>query len=317
MLIVISGKNTFSSLKKLAQLRKAFQEKFDPSGMNTHDLEVKKNNLGEARQVLLSQGFLSDRRFAVLRGLFEAITTKPEYSKWLDLLSSLPDDVICILFSRLPQEKLSKLNCYKAVKKIEGLIEYPFPTLSSSQLRTYMQNEMSRLQLSLSAAQISDLMSGTNNDIWAISCEIQKLAAVSGGHAVNDELFAAISSTSAEDDIFSLMDAVSEKKQKRALDLLRLQRMYGSSDMQLLAMLIRQSRLLLQAKSASMHPEDASSIGAPPFLRNKLMKQAAGFNQQHLLQLHEDLYRSEEEVKTGRLSAELAVDRVVASMLTA
>ncbi|MDA0208058.1 MAG: DNA polymerase III subunit delta [bacterium] len=317
MLILISGTNTFFSLKKLAQLRKAFADKFDPSGINIHSIEVTKNGLGDARQALLSQGFLSEKRFVVLRNMFTSITTKPEYRHWLELLSSLPDDVICIVFTSLPIEKCSKSPFYKAMKMTEGVIEYAFPPLSSSRLRVHVETELERLHLRLTSEQISAVMSGTHNDMWALHAELHKLAAAATQNVVDDRLFQALSSHSAMDDMFALMDAISEKRSKQALHLLQRQRLYGSSDIQLLSMLIRQVRLLLQAKSALAHKEDESSLAVPPFLRAKLMKQATLFDEGRLRALHECLFSSDDRVKSGFISADLAVDRIVIGMLAA
>ena len=115
-----------------------------------------------------------------------------------------------------------------------------------------------------------------------------------------------------ENQIFSMVDAVASKQQKKALnyyyDLLALK----EPPMRILFLLARQFRILLEVKelTGKGYPgkEIAQKAGIPPFSVKKYLAQARVFSAGVLRAIMEAAAQTEEDIKTGRLTDVLAVE---------
>ncbi len=122
----------------------------------------------------------------------------------------------------------------------------------------------------------------------------------------------AICTTQITNEIFDMVNAVAEKKQKRALDryydLLALK----EPAMRILYLLSRQFRLLMEVKEMTGQGYDKKSIaskaGLHPFAVGKYIEQSRRFSQEELRSILEESVDIEERVKTGRLQDVLAVE---------
>ena len=83
-------------------------------------------------------------------------------------------------------------------------------------------------------------------------------------------------------------------------------------------MVVRQFRLLIQAREIldgrGNQNDVARALGVHPFVAEKTTQQAAHFSIETLEQIYRRLLRVDEEVKTGQLTLELAMDTLVAEL---
>ena len=121
-----------------------------------------------------------------------------------------------------------------------------------------------------------------------------------------------ICTTHITNQIFNMVDAVADKKQREALgyyyDLLALK----EPAMRILALLTRQFKLLLEVKVLTKQGFDrkdiASKTGVPPFAVGKYQDQAKRFSQKELRGILEESADIDESVKTGKLTDILGVE---------
>ncbi len=147
--------------------------------------------------------------------------------------------------------------------------------------------------------------------------ELRKLAAFSKTESLSEEDFLALVDVPAEDALFACIDAISEKRPKEALRLLENQRNFGTSDFALLALLLRQIRLLL---GASLHAPSSgsfeSAMGISPYVAKKALLQANKFSKNDLANLHNAAFSLDLDVKRGRLQAKEAVNSLILQFLS-
>jgi len=93
--------------------------------------------------------------------------------------------------------------------------------------------------------------------------------------------------------LFNWLDSLSpqEKTKKQQLKLLK-QTLVEEDEYTCFAMLCRQVRLLIQAK-------EGSQIKGPPFVINKIKRQAQQFSFHQLLDLHHQLHQLDQQLKTS------------------
>ena len=122
----------------------------------------------------------------------------------------------------------------------------------------------------------------------------------------------AICTGQTENKIFEMIDAISAKNQKKALDLYYDLLALKEAPMRILFLIARQFQNLLLIKSMSAKGYPAVSIARmPSFAVQKNLRQAGAFKINQLKEAIEDCGQAEEDVKTGRMADQLAVELLI------
>jgi DNA polymerase-3 subunit delta len=323
MIIFVHGENSYLSLKHVEKMRVKFSATLDKSGMNLAEfpLSGKKIEIGAVMQSVQTPPFLGEKRMVIVKGLLEDVTTKPNAQPWVDALQKTPDTTIVILLNSLPASKVQKNHLFKSLSGQDGVHVYDFPALQGSALTAWAADYAKELGLSIDRTLLSELIGLVGADLWQLSGELSKIAAYADGKPATQVMISELVRANYEDAMFDFVDAVSQKNSVRALDLLHAQRESGSSDFHLFAMLARQIRLLLGARTVlDANPnagkaEVASEMGIHPFVAQKTLAQAKSFDTPSLVLLHGMLESFDQKMKSGGIAADVAVDRLVVKML--
>ena len=117
-----------------------------------------------------------------------------------------------------------------------------------------------------------------------------------------------------------MVDAVVTGQKSRALTLLRNQLLSGTDRMTILAMLLRQYRLLQHIKimQYEKHGGDfiRSALGVPSFAVDQYLRQASGYTGGQIKTAVRICFDTEYAVKSGRIQQEGAVESVIIRLLT-
>lgn len=112
--------------------------------------------------------------------------------------------------------------------------------------------------------------------------------------------------------IFEMVNAVAEKKQRKALELYYDLLALKEPPMRILYLLARQFRLLMEVKELAANgygkKDIASKAGLHPFVVGKYQEQTRAFSNKALRAILEESVDIEERVKTGRLQDVLGVE---------
>jgi DNA polymerase-3 subunit delta len=318
MLVFLYGSDTYRSREKLHELREAFQKKYDESGINSARFDgtvVSPETLGDA---LRNQPFFGvGKRMIVVERL---LAKKGDADTWIPLLQNIPESTVCLLWDDLSSDAAAKHPINKAFPKKDGATHYAFDPLSGASLTTWVRDEAKRRETTIAPQAVERLVDVCGSDLWQLAGELDKLAAFRGHEEIRTEDVALLSTGTVEENIFAITDALAAQDITSASKHIREQISGGLEEMYLLTMLLRQIRLLTQVRSyLSQNPnakreEIAKILGIHPFVAQKTAAVAQKFSARVLLALLDQLFDTDRAIKTGKLTPQLAIERILATV---
>ena len=156
----------------------------------------------------------------------------------------------------------------------------------------------------------------TGTDMGNIENELEKLLSYTmGREVISGEDIRSVCTSQISNHIFDMLRAVTEKKQKKALNLYYDLLALKEPPMRILFLIARQFNQLLLVKSLAAKGMDRSAIASraqvAPFVAGRLMTQARSFTLPQLEEAVRDCVKAEEAVKTGRMTDVLSVELLI------
>ena len=225
-----------------------------------------------------------------------------------DYIKEMPESA-CFLFVENEVDKRSRL--YKTVKAKGRAVELGFQ--DEGTLKRWVAGLVRNENRQAGEQTIAYFLNKTGTDMENITKELEKLFCYTlGRDTITKEDVDAVCVTQISNHIFDMVDAVAQKKQRRALELYYDLLALKEPPMRILFLMIRQYRILLQVKgllkSGYGRKEIASKAGLHPFVAGKYMDQAKHFPTKELRAILEEGAVLEQSVKTGKLTDHLAVE---------
>ena len=160
------------------------------------------------------------------------------------------------------------------------------------------------------------LLTMTGTDMGNIRMELEKLISYTVGRdVVTAADIQAVCTTQTTNKIFDMVRAVTEKNQKRALDLYYDLLTLREPPMRILFLLAKQFRQICLTKKMSKEglsqTEIASKLGVPSFVVRNLASCARSYTVEELENAVRDFVDAEEAVKTGTLGDVLSVELLI------
>lgn len=228
-----------------------------------------------------------------------------------EYMSQVPEST-CFVFVEEEVDKRSKL--FKAASRAGSAVEFETP--KEDMLVRWIVGRIQREGKKITQSVMQLFLSKTGSDMENIDKELEKLICYT---LDKTEIAAAdveaICTGQTENKIFEMIDAISAKNQKKALDLYYDLLALKEAPMRILFLIARQFQNLLLIKSMSAKGYPAVSIaktaGMPSFAVQKNLRQAGAFKINQLKEAIEDCGQAEEDVKTGRMADQLAVELLI------
>lgn len=293
------GEESFLSSEKVRQWKKMFIEKH--GDINLSDIDGKEMDASTMISEMEAIPFLGEKRLLFIKNLPPVANEKIAEKKNKQLVSCLetiPDTSIVVFTQSNPDKRLS---LFKALAK-HATVEV-FKTLSKPELVDWITKKCADLHISFLPTAFSYFMEKTGVHLWTVYNELNKLAAYVGEKPISERDIDLLVIPNLESNIFSLLDYLSEKKRKESIQELQKIIALGEDLMMVFFMLVRQSRLLNQAKDMkSRNASDrdiASSLRIPPFAIGRLLKQSQKFEKNELERMHAKLKEIDFLLKTG------------------
>lgn len=252
--------------------------------------------------------FFSDRRVVLLEdsGFFKnKCELLPDYMK------ELPE-YLYLVFVESEVDKRSRM--YKAVKGAGRVSE--FAKQDEKSLMTWAAGLLGKEGKRITQRDMELLLSKTGTDMGNLRMELEKLITYTDGRdVITAEDIEEVCITNISNRIFDMVRAVTEKNQKRALDLYYDLLTLKEPPMRILFLLAKQFRQLLWAKQMSgegaSQSEIAQRLGIPAFAVRNTLNCARAYSTERLEEAVEDFVEAEEAVKTGRLGDVLSVELLI------
>ena len=303
---LLCGEEAYLKVQYKNKLLKALNP--DDDTMNFNHYEGRNIDVKELIDLCETMPFFADRRVVLLEdtGFF-----KNKCDELADYMKELPD-YLCLVFVEDEVDKRSKM--YKAVKSCGRIGEF-----ARQDEKTLMQWAAGILKIegkNITQRDMELLLTMTGIDMGNLRMELEKLITYTGDrNVVTRADIQEVCTTQTQNKIFDMVRAVTEKNQKRALDLYYDLLTLKEPPMRILFLLAKQFRQLLLVKEYTeegvAQPEMASRLGVPSFVVRNIASCARSYRISELRQAVTDFVDAEEAVKTGRLQDVLSVELLI------
>lgn len=294
-----------------AYLKRQYKEKlrnamvFPDDSMNCAYYEGKGINIKEIIDLAETLPFFAERRLIIMEntGFFKNAT-----QELADYIKEMPETT-SMIFIEEEVDKRGKL--YKAVKDNGRIVE--LGRQDEGMLIRWIAGVIKQEQKQVTEATVRFFLTKVGTDMENIQKELEKLLCYAMDRdTITVEDIEAICTTQITNQIFDMVNAVAEKKQRKALDYYYDLIALKEPPMRILFLLTRQFKLLLEVKAMTKRGYDrkdiAAQVGVPPFAVGKYQEQAKAFSETQLRGIIEESVDTEECVKTGRLTDMLGVE---------
>lgn len=286
----------------LASLRKAIL----PEGMEELNESVMDNPASDAVIAACETlPFIADKRLVIVRE-HPALTGRADADeKLLSYLAHVPDTCVLVFLARGKADARKKL--YTTIKKHGAIVT--FTPLTDAEVEQWIVRTFQSLGKGCSPHVASVLAFTVGSDTALLRTEIEKLAALAGDR---DEILEsdvqAVATRSVECTVFEMVDAVVAGQEGKAFGLLRDMLTTGSDRLGILAMLLRQFRLMQHIKIMQYEkvavPAIKQKLGVAPFAADRMLRQAAGYSGGEVKQAVDICLQTEYKVKSGQMNQE-------------
>ena len=312
--LLFEGEEEQLKQEALARLRAAIL----PDGMEAlNETVLEDPDPGRLIADAETQPFMADRRLVVVRDL-PALTGRGEADERLvSWLPSVPETTILLFYCTGKPDGRKKL--YTAVKKMNGVVT--FAPLKGAELTRFVTDAFKEAGKECDQRTAEYLIFTVGDDAGLLKTEIRKIAAYAGDRpSVAAADVTVLATPSTECTVFQMVDAVVTGQKSKALTLLRNQLLAGTDRMAILAMLLRQYRLLQHIKIMQYEKRGGdfirSALGVPPFAVDQYVRQASGYTGGQVKNAVKICFDTEYAVKSGRIQQEGAVESVIIRLLT-
>ena len=303
---LLCGEEVYLKVQYKNKLLKALNP--DDDTMNFNHYEGRNIDVKELIDLCETMPFFADRRVVLLEdtGFF-----KNKCDELADYMKELPD-YLCLVFVEDEVDKRSKM--YKAVKSCGRIGE--FARQDEKTLMQWAAGILKREGKNITQRDMELLLTMTGIDMGNMRMELEKLITYTGDrNVVTRADIQEVCTTQTQNKIFDMVRAVTEKNQKRALDLYYDLLTLKEPPMRILFLLAKQFRQLLLVKEYTeegvAQPEMASRLGVPSFVVRNIASCARSYRISELRQAVTDFVDAEEAVKTGRLQDVLSVELLI------
>lgn len=297
-----------------AYLRSQYRDKLKTAllgggdAMNCHYFEGKDIVAGEIIDLAETMPFLAERRVLVLEnsGLFS------HGGEQLAEYLQAPAPTAYFVFAEASVDKRSKL--YKAVTAKGRAVE--FKAQDESVLQRWILGILKREGKNITGNDLDFFLDKTGSDMENIRAELEKLLCYCMDRdVITAQDIEAVCTKQISNQIFDMINAIADKKQRKAMELYYDLLTLKEPPMRILYLITRQFNLLLQVKELKAKGCDGNTIGEKVglagFIARKYMTQASRFRVEDLRRAVEDCVEAEEAVKTGKMNDVMSVELLI------
>ncbi len=298
-----------------AYLRRQYRDKLKAAlvpqedAMNCSVYSGKDINANEVVDLAGTMPFFAERRVVIVEnsGWF-----KSGNDQIAALVKSLPDTT-CMIFVEAEVDKRGKLFKAVTANGCAALCEMQ----DEATLRKWVMGLLKKENKTITPDALNLLLDKTGTNMENIRREVEKLVCYRDGITAADVEELCI--VQIQNQIFDMVEAVAQKKQKKALGLYYNLLALKEAPMKILALTARQFHMLLQVKEMKSKGYQESDIARqtglnPYFLKKKYIPQAAQFKLPQIEAALRTCVEAEENIKTGRMSDMLSVELIIVSL---
>jgi DNA polymerase III subunit delta len=302
--------------------------------MNTTFLDGSSYSEEDLRSAAYSMPFLSSKRLVILSNPLPRLTESSSQERFLKLLDQIPDTSLIILIIkdtwRYKKNKSGEWEIdWQTLKPNHWLVKWylgaggrvkmhDIKQPGLKEMPGWIQKKASDMGGRFEPAAAETLAELVGMDTSLAIHEIEKLLTyVDNKKSVEIDDVKKLTASGMLSNVFDMVDAVSERDAGTAVKYMENLLEQGDPS-SLFFMVVRQFRLLLQVREILDGGGSVSNIqqelNQPPFMANKLMRQAKRFSMKEIEAIYHKLIILDEDMKTSRITPVLGINLLVAEI---
>ena len=249
--------------------------------------------------------FMAEKRIVIIRecSLLTAgkkAENEDKAAQIAEYVQHVPPTACLVFFVKGKADGRKKL--YTLLKKQNAIVD--FSPMSDAECADWARKTMARLGKRMAPRTADKLVFTVGRDAALLRQEMEKLAAyLASREEVTEEDIDAICTRSTECTVFQMVDAQVAGRNDVAFGLLKDMVRAGEDRIGILAMLLRQYRILYHMRclmdERAPQQSQASLLGIPPFAVSRTQQQARRYDRARLKEAYESLLTYEQQIKGG------------------
>jgi DNA polymerase-3 subunit delta len=327
---ILYGKDDFSLQQALEEIKNELGNK-EMLEVNTSTLDGQQLRLSQLMDACSAVPFLCPCRLVIVKGLLGRLEAKfgserrtarskaknnsalEEWTGLPEYIKQMPPTTLLVLIDGEVKAGNRLMKSLAPLAKIKS-----FPPLNDRNLSDWVQGRIKEGGGNISPVALKLLVGLVGADLWVMSGEIDKLLAYSSDKVITEDNVKQLTSYAREANIFALVDAILEGRRSQAQQLLHRLLQEGASPSYILAMIMRQLRLIVMAKDRGRkrsQPGISDSLESiSDYSLDKAAKQAKAFTLERIKKAYDQLLEADLGIKTGKYEGDLALDLLVVEL---
>lgn len=320
MILFLHGADTYRSRQRLRDIVEKFRKDVDPQGYNITRLDGNDATCQAVISALSAAPFLARKRMVVLEK-YTDMTLKDEETESLAeaAKAALESDTVFVVWEEELDAKSKKDDVLKVVLSSKFVME--FASLDQQSVTSWMRGRLDAAGVTLDARAWAYVAMSVDDDVWLAASESDKLIAYAQGKGVAqltaDDVRKLVPNA-VRDDVFALVDAVSQGRVSEALRRLHDQLKAGSHELEIVSLLLRQYRILQQVHDGlneGLPPESIARLyKIHPFVVKKMVPQLRKINASVIRRGYQRLTELDKELKGSGIDSAVLISSSVARL---
>lgn len=303
---LLTGEEVYLRNQYKKRLRNALLDPEDT--MNASLFEGKGINPREIIDLAETMPFFAERRVIMIEDSGFAKNACPELAEYIQ---EIPEST-CLILIESEVDKRGKL--YKNIKNTGRIVE--FKRQDDRTLARWVLGTLKKEGKNITEDTLYTFLGRTGSDMENIEKELEKLLCYTMDRdVITTADVEAVCTEQTESRIFEMIQAITDRDQRKALDLYTDLLAMKEPPMRILYLITKQFNQLLMLKNLSGQGMDkaelAKKAGVPPFALGKYQSQCRKFSLAQLRQAVEDCVDTEERVKTGQMGDQISVELLI------
>lgn len=288
----------------------------EEQNFNLSKFEMAENPVEIAVEEAYTFPFMGERRIVLIKdavfltGQKDSKKVEHDLTKLVSYIEKPATETVFIVHA--PYEKLDERKKIVKLMKKQATVMEARP-LAEKELRQWIQEKSKEENVIFDEGAEQELITLTAANLMQMASEMKKLALhVGENNAVHKEHVSALVVRSLEQDIFVLVDGVVKGQAHQSLKIFKDLIKQKEPPLRILAMMVRQFRILYQVKQLSHQGYGekmmASQLKLHPYVVKLATKQVQRFQDDELLGCLDQLAELDYRIKTGKINDALGVE---------
>lgn len=240
-------------------------------------------------------------------------TMEKVYKDTSEYIKNLPQECILIMYYIFENDREKESSKLKKIDKLATVVK--FSKLKGAVLHKKVKAIFDRKNKKIEKSDLILLCSNVENNMDVIENEVEKLCCYTLDREITSKDITDIISVKNDNDIFNLVDYLSQRKPQKSLDILNELIFKGEAITSILRMIERQFKLLFDIKlgveSGYTKETLARELKIHPFICEKMMLQSKKFTIEQIQKSIELCLETEKNLKSSSIDSKTEIELLI------